>query len=248
MARPKLVQRDSGGYTACHNCRGLTLCQAGRIGCGHLDLSGRVIKRYRSIPRGGYLFNAGDPFHSVTVVCAGSVKTYTVSYDGRMQVVGFHLPGELLGLNAVRTKQHLGHAMALEPTTVCEILFSRIEELVEQVPALQRMILALMSGEILHEHDTMASLLGKKTAEERLAAYLFCISRRFAARGFSAEEFDLSMSRSDIGNYLGLAKETVSRLFSRFEDDGMLTVRAKHVRVNDLTRLGHLAGASLQPA
>jgi CRP/FNR family transcriptional regulator len=126
---------------------------------------------------------------------------------------------------------------------VCEVPFDRFEELGEEVPSLPRQMLRVMSKTILHD-QTLLAYLSKKTAEERLAGFLFSLSQRFSQRGFSAREFNLSMSRVDIGNYLALAEETVSRLFTRFQEQHLLSVARKHVRLHDLDRLRELAGAT----
>ncbi len=229
---------------ACQNCSLFQLCLPVGLDQGDLELLDRIIKRRRPVQRGEYLFRAGEPFQAIYAVRSGSVKTYTVSEDGGEQVTGFHLPGELFGLDAINAGRHPCSAVALEATSVCEVPFDRLEELGEDVPSLPRQMLRVMSKAILHD-QTLLAYLSRKSAEERLAGFLLSLSQRFASRGFSAHEFNLSMSRIDIGNYLGLAEETVSRLFTRFQEQRLLSVVRKHVRLHDLERLRELAGTAV---
>jgi len=228
---------------ACQDCNLFQLCLPVRVGNEDLEELDRIIKRRRPVRRGEHLFKVGDPFASIYAVRSGSIKTYTPTADGEERVTGFHLPGELLGLGAIHTNSHTCGAKALETASVCELPFNRLEELSARVPNLQHQLLRVMSAEILHDQELL-SLLGRKGAEERLAALLISLSNRYAERGFSNQEFYLSMSRSDIGNYLGLAVETVSRLFTRFQEEGLLAVRRKYIRILDLQRMRELAGGS----
>jgi len=195
-----------------------------------------IVRRNRPLHRGDHLFREGDKFSNLYVVKTGSVKTYAPSEDGGEQVLGFHLPGELIGLDAIAKEQHHCSAKVLETSAVCEIPFAKLEELSSEIPSLQHQIYRLLSREIGHDED-MLTLLGKKSAEERLAAFLLSLSERFKRRGFSASDFYLSMSRHEIGNYLGLAVETVSRLFTRFQEEGLLKVERKHIQLIDSQRL-----------
>ncbi len=226
---------------ACKDCNLFQLCLPVGIEEADLALLDRIIKRRRPVPRGEYLFRIGEPFTAIYAVRSGSIKTYTVMEDGREQVTGFHLPGELLGLDAINTGVHPCSARALESASVCEVPFDRFEALCEAVPSLPRQMLRIMSKEILHEQGLLIQL-GKKSAEERLAVFLLNLAMRFRQRGFSAREYNLSMSRTDIGNYLGLAEETVSRLFTRFQEQRLVAVLRKHVRILDEQRLRELAG------
>lgn len=228
---------------ACSNCNLHNLCLPLGIDSHDMDRLDDIINRRRPLSRGEYLFQAGSPFHAIYAIRSGSVKTFAATEDGQEQVTGFHLPGELVGLDAISSDSHNCSARALETTSVCEIPYMRLEELSTEVPSLQRQLLRVMSKEILQD-EHMMMLLGRKAADERLAALLLSISNRFKQRGFSAKEFNLSMSRNDIGNYLGLAVETVSRLFTRFQEEGILDAQRKHVRILDLARLSALAGAN----
>lgn len=225
---------------ACQDCSLFQLCLPVGIDSADLELLDTIIKRRRPLKRGEHLFHVGAPFQGIYAVRSGSVKTYVPTPDGHEQVTGFHLPGELIGLDAISALVHPCAAKALETTSLCEIPYLQLGELCNRVPALQQQLLKIMSKELLHDQSLLL-LLGKKSAEERLAALLLSLSGRYRQRGLSACEFHLSMSRNDIGNYLGLAVETVSRLFSRFQEDGLLQVARKHVRILDLDRLDAIA-------
>ena len=195
-----------------------------------------IVKRTRPLHRGDFLFHNGDRFRSLYVVKTGSLKTFAPSTEGGEQVLGFHLPGEIIGLDAIDNDAHACSAKVLETSAICEIPFPRLEELTAAIPSLQHQMFRLLSKEIAHDTD-MLLLLGKKSAEERLSAFLLSMSRRLAKRGLSPTDFYLSMSRHDISNYLGLAVETVSRLFTRFQEDGLMRVDRKHIELFDLDGL-----------
>ncbi|MFO7593888.1 MAG: fumarate/nitrate reduction transcriptional regulator Fnr [Pseudomonadota bacterium] len=228
---------------ACKDCNLFQLCLPVGIDAQELEELDNIIKRRRPVKRGEHLFRVGDPFQAIYAVRSGSIKTYTPTEDGHEQVTGFHLPGELLGLDAINLQHHPCAAKALETTSLCEIPFNRLEELSTRLPSLQHQLLKIMSKEILHD-QSLLMLLGKKSAEERLAALLLSLSDRYRQRGFSPTDFYLSMSRNDIGNYLGLAVETVSRLFTRFQEEGLLNVQRKHVCITDFDRLSAIANAA----
>jgi CRP/FNR family transcriptional regulator len=195
-----------------------------------------IVKHTRPLHRGDFLFRNGDRFRSLYVVKTGSLKTFAPSAEGGEQVLGFHLPGEIVGLDAIDKNAHACSARVLETSAICEVPFPRLEELTATIPSLQHQMFRLLSKEIAHDTD-MLLLLGKKSAEERLGAFLLSMSRRLAKRGLSATDFYLSMSRHEIGNYLGLAVETVSRLFTRFQEDGLMRVDRKHIELFDLDGL-----------
>jgi len=202
-----------------------------------------IVKRSRPLHRGDHLFRSGDNFRSLYVVKTGSVKTYTPREDGGEQVLGFHLPGEVIGLDAIERESHNCSGKVLETSAICEIPFGRLEELSGSIPSLQHQMYRLLSKEIGQDTE-MLMLLGKKNAEERLATFLLSLSTRLKSRGLSATDFYLSMSRHEIGNYLGLAVETVSRLFTRFQDEGLLAVERKHVQLLDMKRLESLVSGN----
>jgi CRP/FNR family transcriptional regulator len=244
MVRSKHINvgnRD-GLKVACKNCSLFQLSLPVGLGEPDLALLERIVKRQRVIRRGEHLFRPGDPFLFVYAVNAGSIKTYTPIHGDADQVSGFHLPGEMLGLDAIDTETHHCGAVALETSGVCELPINRLEELGNVVTGLQRQLLRVLSKQILHD-QTLQVLQCKKSAEERLAALLLSLSIRYKRRGFSASEFNLSMSRRDMASYLGLAEETVSRLFNRFHEQGLIAnATRKHVVLLDLPRLTEMVG------
>jgi len=226
---------------ACQACSLNEICLPFGMETDDLEQLDSIIERKRPTSRGEHLFQTGDEFRCLFAVRSGSLKTYATSEDGSEQVMGFHLPGEIVGLDAIADGHHPLSAKALETTSLCEIPFTDLESLSRQLPSLQHQMLRVMSQEIRDDEQNMV-VLGQKSAEERLAAFLISLSNRFHKRGFSANQFNLSMSRGDIGNYLGLALETVSRLFSRFQNEGLLRVDRKHIELLDRDKLSIYSG------
>ena len=217
---------------SCSSCSLRELCLP--IGLNREEMSqlDAVIRQSRRLKRGEYLFRAGEPFKSMFAIRTGFFKTCISSHDGREQVTGFQMSGELLGLDGVSSGAHGCDAVALEDAEVCVMPFDRIEELSREVTALQHHVHKIMSREIVREHGVML-LLGSMRAEERLAAFLLNLVQRLHARGFSQSELVLRMTREEIGSYLGLKLETVSRAFSRFQEEGLVAVQQKHIRILD---------------
>lgn len=202
-----------------------------------MDLSGSDLDRLdelvatrRKIRRGASLFSNGEPFSALYAIRTGFFKTCIASEDGRDQVTGFQMAGEIIGLDGIVDDRHTCDAIALEDAEVCVMPFDRIEELSREVPALQSHVHKIMSREIVREHGVML-LLGSMRAEERLATFLLNLVQRLHARGFSQSELILRMTREEIGSYLGLKLETVSRAFSKFAEDGLVEVKQRHVRI-----------------
>lgn len=226
----------------CANCGIYQLCYS--VG-GDTDLSvlDTIVKNRRTMKRGDFLYQTGKAFRSIYAIRSGSVKTSVLADDGRVQVTGFHAAGKVLGLDAIVTGQYNCEAMALEKTMVCEVPFGRFEELSKKIPSLQYKMLKIMSQEVLDNRELML-LLGKMSAEERLATYLLSMSRHFEKCNFSPVQFNMSMSRRDIGNYLGMAEETVCRILARFQEEGIITTQRRQVILNDLNRLRAVARRS----
>ncbi len=220
----------------CSNCNLRELCLPKGLDAADMRRVEQLVYARRRIKRGEALFNAGDEFKSVYAIHSGFLKTTVLNADGREQVTGFCMPGELLGLDGIGSGRYHGNALALEDCEVCVLPFSLIEELGREIPALQRHLHCVLSREIVRDHGVMM-LLGSMRAEERLAAFLLNLSKRFTRRGYSPSDFHLRMTREEIGSYLGLKLETVSRLFSRFQDEGVLEVQQKHVRIRDSAAL-----------
>ena len=195
-----------------------------------------LVRMHRAVKRGEALYRTADPFESLFAVRAGSFKTLILHGDGREQVTGFQMGGELLGLDGIGTEYHTCEAIALEDSSVCVIPFRMLEQLSHDVPAIQRQLHRLMSQEIVREHGVMM-LLGTMRAEERLATFLLNLSQRLLARGYSPSEFNLRMTRDEIGSYLGMKLETVSRTFSRFQEIGLLAAQQKQIRILDIAGL-----------
>ena len=202
-----------------------------------------LVDERRMVPRGGSLFRAGDPFVALYAVRTGFFKTCVGSEDGRDQVTGFQMAGEVLGLDGISSDRHTVDAIALEDSQVCLIPFAQLERLSREFIELQRHFHRIMSREIVREHGVML-LLGSMRAEERLAAFLLNLTQRLHSRGFSGSELVLRMTREEIGSYLGLKLETVSRTFSKFHDDGLLEVRQRQIRVLDQPGLQKLVAAT----
>lgn len=241
--KPENVVSLSRLKIACQDCSLNEICLPVGVDKGEIEQLDAIINRKTPVQRSQHLFHIGDKFRAVYAIRSGSLKTYTTTEDGQEQITGFHLPGELVGLDAIADNCHPVAAKALETTSVCEIPFDRLDELSSKLPGIRRQLLRIMSREIRDDEENML-LLGQKTAEQRLAALLISLSSRYQARGFSPYEFNITMSRGDIGNFLGLALETVSRLFGRFQDEGLIRVNRKHVEILDRDALCRLAGAS----
>ena len=189
-----------------------------------------VIKQSRRLKKGEYLFHAGEGFSSLFAIRTGFFKTTVNTQDGRDQVTGFFMSGELIGMDGISTNKYACDAVALEDSEVCELPFDRIDELAKYIPKINMHFLRLMSREIVRDQNVMM-LLGNMRAEERLAVFLLNLSDRLRARGFAANDFILRMSREEIGSYFGLKLETVSRTLSRFNNDGLISVEHKHIKL-----------------
>ncbi len=190
------------------------------------------------------VFREGEPFTAIAAVRAGTVKTSLVDREGREQVLGFFLPGEVIGLNAIHSARYPCNAVALDTVSLCRFSFPMMATLAQRMPGLQDQLFRLLSQDI----NKAALLAGDFRADERLAAFLIGLSRRYAARGFSARRFALTMSRTDIANYLRLAAETVSRVLRRFQDDGLVKVDRRELELLDADALTAIAAAVLRDA
>jgi len=222
--------------TLCSNCNLRDLCLPCGLAEQDMDRADELVYTRRRVKRGERLYRAGDAFSSLYSVRSGFFKTVQTVGDGRDQVIGFHMGGEIMGMDGIGSEMHDCDSISLEDSEVCVIPYARLEHLTQTVHGLQRQFHKVMSREIAQERSVML-LLGSMRAEERLAAFLLNLSQRFLRRGFSASEFVLRMTREEIGSYLGMKLETVSRLFSRFQEDGILEVQQKHVRIRDSVAL-----------
>jgi len=227
---------------ACSNCNLRELCMPVGLDEQQLKRIDDVVAVRRKVKRGGTLFRNGEPFASLFAIRTGFFKTCVATEDGRDQVTGFQMAGEIIGLDGIVNDRHTCDAVALEDAEVCVMPFDRIEELSREVTALQNHVHKIMSREIVREHGVML-LLGSMRAEERLAAFLLNLVQRLHARGFSQSELVLRMTREEIGSYLGLKLETVSRTFSKFVEEGFVEVKQRHVRIIDGNALQQLVNS-----
>ena len=224
---------------ACSSCNLRELCLPVGFSERELQRLDTLVGARRSVRHGDTLFRGGDPFVAVYAVRTGFFKTRVSSEDGRDQVTGFQMAGELLGLDGISTDRHSCDAVALEDSQVCVIPYGQLEHLSREFTDLQRQFHKIMSREIVRDHGVML-LLGSMRAEQRLAAFLLNLTQRLEARGFSGSALVLRMTREEIGSYLGLKLETVSRAFSKFQEDQVLEVRLRQLRVLDEAALRQL--------
>ncbi|GAA5157573.1 fumarate/nitrate reduction transcriptional regulator Fnr [Viridibacterium curvum] len=217
--------------TACSQCNLRELCLAVGLEDDDLHKLDSLVAR-RKIKRGQPLYRAGDPFNALYAIKIGFFKTDILTEEGLEQVTGFQMAGEILGLDGISNDTHVCNATALEDSEVCVMPYDQLEVLSHEIRSLQREFHKFMSREIVRDQSLMI-LLGSMRAEERIAAFLINLSQRMKLRGYSSSEFHLRMTREEIGSYLGLKLETVSRAFSRFHDEGLIGVQQKHIRILD---------------
>jgi CRP/FNR family transcriptional regulator len=217
--------------TNCTACNLREVCLPSGLAGSAPGLLDELVYTRKRVKRGECLYRVGSGFESLYAVRSGFFKSRLMLEDGRDQVTGFHMAGEIVGMDGIGTDVHAADVIALEDSEVCVIPYARIEE-----PRMQRQLSKVMSRELVRDQGVMM-LLGTMRAEERLAAFLTNLSQRFLARGYSRDDFHLRMTRDEIGSYLGLSLETVSRLFSRFQDEGLITVQQKHIRILDIPAL-----------
>lgn len=232
------VVRIKSRQVSCKDCRLRKFCLAADLNVEELGIFEGITQHRRSLERGAQVFHIGDRFNTLYTVRTGSLKTYTLTPDGREQITGFYLPGDLIGLDAMGSGIHGSSAEVLETTTLCAIPFNRMSSI--QSKSLQQRLLNLASEQI-QTRDRHITLLGKERADQRLASFLVHLADRFKTLGYSAQQFNLSMSRADIGNYLNLAIETVSRLFAKLRSSGLINVDRRQLLINDLDKLRNLA-------
>lgn len=226
-----------GTAGACSECAAHDCCLGSRLTALADARALTGIRHRHTLNCREHLFHEGDPLEAVYVIKSGAVKLYLMSEDGSEQVVAFYMPGEILGLDALGHGSHRSSAMLLERSTFCVIPLASLERL----PGCHQMLYRLLSMELAREHRTI-ELITRKDAETKLANFLLDLSDRFRARGFSASSFNLTMKRNEIGNHLGLAVETVSRILTRFQDEGLLTVRRRQVQIHDFAGVKRHAG------
>lgn len=225
---------------ACQQCNLNSLCLPLSLNLDETGALDKIIKRTRPLGKNQRIYGAGDQFRSIYAVRTGVVMVYSISDEGDEHVVGFYYPGEIFGLNAIGSGQHINCAKALETSALCELPFTKLESLAKEIPSLQGRIYKLLSNEIAGDQQ-LQMLLSKKNVEERLGTFILNLSSRYRQRKLSPSSFSLPMSRRDIGNYLGIAVETISRIFSKLQRENILEVDKKDVRILDQHRLCGIA-------
>lgn len=236
------IADDGDAQSFCSTCAFAPVCLAEGLGKADLHDLHCLVEHTAPIPAGEFLFREGDPFTAIAAVRGGAVKTFVVDSHGREQVLGFFLPGEVIGLNAIHVSRYPCNAVALDTSILCRFSFPAMATLATRLPGLQGQLFRLLSEDI----GKAALLTGDHTADERLAAFLVSLSRRYASRGFSPRMLLLLMNRTDIANYLRLAPETVSRVIRRMQDDGLISVDRRHIELLNMPRLKKLASAILR--
>lgn len=226
---------------SCSSCNLRELCLPVNITAAEMEQLDDLTKLKHAYPRGAHLFHSSAPFQSLYAIRTGFFKTQVMHEDGREQITGFQMAGEIIGMDAISSNAHTCDAIALEDSEVCEIPFASLEALSRELPSLQRHLHRILSREIVRDQGIML-LLGSMRAEERLAAFLLNLSQRFAARGYSQTAFHLRMTRREIGSYLGMKLETVSRTLSHFQESGLISIRRKSVEILNLPRLQAYVG------
>ncbi|MDP7591974.1 MAG: fumarate/nitrate reduction transcriptional regulator Fnr [Litorilituus sp.] len=223
-------------HIKCQNCSISELCLPFTLNEQELSTLDEIIDRKRPVHKGDKIFNDGQELHSLYAIRSGTFKTFTVNEQGEEQITGFHLAGDLLGFDAIADSEHKSFAQALETSMVCEVPYNNLDKLSNTMPKLKKQVLRLMSNEIRTDQE-MLTLLNRKNAEQRVATFLVSLSDRYHARGLSATAFRLTMTRSDIGNYIGLTVETISRLLNRFHKNGLIKVDGKLITIIDIDEL-----------
>lgn len=226
---------------ACSNCNMRELCMPMGLPSNVLDKLDELVYLRKRLKAGTALYHTGSRFHSLYAVRSGFIKLETLNEDGREQVTGFYMMGEILGFDGIATDEHMCTSVALEDSEVCIIPFDRLEHIGNEMEHVHHHFYMLMSREIVRDH-TMMMLLGSMHGEERVAAFLLNLSQRFYERGYSPHDLILRMKREEIGSYLGMKVETISRVFSKFREQGLLEVHQKHIRILDMNGLQKLIG------
>lgn len=232
---------------SCKECSLRTLCLPAGIARDDMERLDEVIRSRMPLDRGEALFRAGERLEQLFVVRSGTVRTTKAGADGEEQVIGFHLPGELVGLEAISDDVHHCDAIALERTSVCAVPFDHLQQIASRIPSLQRQFHRLISRELVQDQQHLLAL-GRRTARQRVALFLYSLAERLESAGFDGTELRLSMSREDIANYLGLALETVSRLLTKLAEEGLIEVERRRVRIDDRRALATQAGIAFTDA
>lgn len=218
---------------ACSQCALGKLCLPRGLDEQQTSQFEQIVNKLRPLQKGEHIFRAGEEFRSITAVRSGCFKSYVLNKEGEEQVLGFHLAGEIIGLDAIHSTTHTSNVVALDTSAICVLNFESVSDMARHLPELQAELLRVMSRQIAELEANAADL----SADQRIARFLQSLSERFERRGYSKSEFNLSMSRRDIASHLRLATETVSRVLARFQENGMVTVNRKNIVIDDLDAL-----------
>lgn len=226
---------------SCENCNLHELCLPRGLNGDDLDKLDQIVSRTQPLHKGDILFHAGDKFTNLYAVRTGCLKLSINSETGEEQILGFYLPGEIIGLDGIEHHKHECTAVALDTSSLCAISFNTLTDICRQLPALNEQMFRLMGRELSHDNQLLLTVT-KKHADERIATFLLSLSTRFHRLGYSATEFRMAMSRSEIGNYLGLTFETVSRSLSKFQKQGLININHKYIQILNITALRDTCG------
>jgi len=224
----------------CEACTLIGQCLARNCDSPDADDSFDIAVAPKVYHRNEHLFRCGEDFKSIFVIRSGAVKTHIIGSNGEEQVIGFHFSGDLLGIDAVESARHVSHAQVLDTSSICKLPYPKLSRLCMRSRTVQQRLIAGISRK-MREDESLLLMLGQKSAEQRIATFLLDISHHQERQGFSACEFNLPMSRADIGSYLALAVETVSRVLTRLQGTYVLSVERNHIRILDLVALAELA-------
>ncbi len=217
---------------SCSNCNLQEICVPRGLGKQGLEELDRLVQKSKLLHKGDFLFRSGEEFKALYAVKLGSVKIYIIDKQGVEQIVGFYFPGEILGLDGIEHHKHSCYASAMETSSLCPIPYSDFSEVCLRVPDFQEQMFRLLSKEFTHENKMLLSI-NNKNSEEKIATFLSSLAFRFKKLGYSDKEFYLPMSRQEIGNYLGLRIETVSRVFTKFQKKELIELQKKLITIKD---------------
>jgi CRP/FNR family transcriptional regulator, anaerobic regulatory protein len=232
---------------SCENCSLHELCLPRGLEKNELEKLDSIVNRTQPLHKGDVLFRSGDTFSNIYAVRTGCIKLTTSTEQGEEQIIGFYLPGEIIGLDGIEKDIHSCTAEALDTSSLCAIPFDNMTTVCKQVPSLNHEMFRVMGREISHENQLLLTIT-KKHAEGRIATFLLSLSRRFKLLGYSETEFRLAMSRSEIGNYLGLTFETVSRSMSKLQKQGVISINHKYITIEDMDLLHHICNETDLPS
>jgi CRP/FNR family transcriptional regulator len=222
---------------ACSKCSLGELCLPRGLNSDEVERFEQIVNRSRPVQAGEHVFRAGEEFRAVASVRTGCFKSYVIDREGQEQVLGFYLPGEIIGLDAIHTAAHTANFVALDTSAVCSLSFESLASMARQMPSLQNELFRVMSQRIA----VLEAIAGDLTADERIALFLLSLSERYGRRGYSESEFNLAMSRREIASFLRLAPETISRVLARLQKSGIVKVKRKSMRILDMQELRKLA-------